>query len=45
MPDADIDRLYDYCAVCLAEILKSVQSIAMVEVFRPFRKPRLDLAI
>lgn len=30
MPEADIDRLYDYDPAFLAEILKSVKTIAMV---------------
>jgi len=30
MPDADIDRLYDYTPQHLAKVLKSVKSIAMV---------------
>ena len=30
MPDADIDRLYDYSPAYLAEILRSVKTIAMV---------------
>ncbi|MGI9508770.1 MAG: CoA-binding protein [Geminicoccaceae bacterium] len=30
MPEADIDRLYDYAPECLADILRSVKTIAMV---------------
>lgn len=30
MPEADIDRIYDYDAMYLADILKSVKTIAMV---------------
>ena len=30
MPEADIDRLYDYDPKYLADILKSVKTIAMV---------------
>ena len=30
MPEADIDRIYDYDPMYLADILKSVQTIAMV---------------